>query len=83
MTGMDGCDIACALRAEPAFAFVPIIFITSLLAPQKPNAEFVEHGSVSVLPKPVLPREFCSSVEQILAVTGRAAPVQPHSAGLN
>lgn len=78
LTDMDGCDVACALRAEPAFARVPIVFITSLFAPTETPEEFVEHGSVSVLPKPVMPRRFCKSLNEILAAMGWSG-----QAGLN
>lgn len=76
MSAMGGCDVACAVRAEPAFATVPIVFLTSLLAPTELNDDSVARGGVSVLSKPVNPRNLCDRLDLIMEVTNHSRQLE-------
>ncbi|HOD31909.1 MAG TPA: response regulator [Holophaga sp.] len=54
MPGMDGPDTLAALRAKPALAGVPALFMTAKVQPQE-VAHYRDLGAADVLPKPFDP----------------------------
>ena len=67
MPGMDGGEVASALRRHPATRNVPVLFLTSLASSGKPpSAEGGQHGIGRYLAKPVDPQELCRRVAELL-----------------
>ena len=51
MPGMDGPSTLKALRANPAVASIPVIFMTAKVQPSE-VADYIALGAVGVIPKP-------------------------------
>ena len=68
MPGRDGGEIAIALRADPQFADVPILFLTALVPANEAGLRAVVRGGMRFLAKPVNPevllREIRSSLNE-------------------
>jgi two-component system OmpR family response regulator len=62
MPGMDGGEVAMALRKEPLTKETPIIFLTSLVTDQEVAAHHGTIGGEHYLAKPVDPEELCRKV---------------------
>jgi CheY-like chemotaxis protein len=65
MPVMSGVDLCLALRADPATADLPVIFVSGSLVPGDPRPEQAQ--ATAVLPKPFLPRELVACVEEALS----------------
>jgi CheY-like chemotaxis protein/DNA-binding CsgD family transcriptional regulator len=61
MPGMDGFEVARRLKAEPATAHVPIVFMTGLTETEHVLAAFAA-GGTDYVTKPVRPREVLARV---------------------
>lgn len=61
MPGMDGPTTLKSMRANPAFAAIPVVFMTAKAMPQE-IARFKEMGAVAVIPKPFDPMQLGSQV---------------------
>lgn len=64
MPVMDGPTTLKMLRALPAFASSPVIFMTAKVQPSE-IAHYLELGAVDVIPKPFDPMTLSSQVELI------------------
>jgi two-component system, OmpR family, response regulator len=64
MPRMDGPTMLMRMHADPAFAHVPVIFMTAKALPQE-IARFREMGAVAVIPKPFDPIQLGSQVVAI------------------
>ena len=98
MPGMDGYAVCCALKADPATAAIPVIFVTALNDSQDETAGF-DVGGVDYLTKPVSPpvvrarvRTHLSLVRmeelretrlQIVQRLGRAAEYKDNETGMH
>ncbi len=98
MPGMDGYAVCCALKADPATAAIPVIFVTALNDSQDETAGF-DVGAVDYITKPVSPpvvrarvRTHLSLVRmeelretrlQIVQRLGRAAEYKDNETGLH
>lgn len=76
MPFMDGPATLAALRANPATAGIPVIFLTASVMPSEVR-RLQEMGAVAVLPKPFEPMTLATRVREAL---GKAAP-PPGAAG--
>jgi CheY-like chemotaxis protein len=74
MPEMDGSEVACALRSEPAFAKLPILFLSSTFAPAEASGGDSDYDGAAVIAKPFNPRKLCSSIDRILRTNGLACP---------
>lgn len=71
MPGMDGGDVAQALRAQPDLRDVPIIFLTSMVSEEDAPEQPVVSGGFVFLPKPVnLTRLLVEIDRQLVAQAG-------------
>ena len=61
---MTGVELALAVRADPATADVPVLFVSGSLSPGDVRPD--EAGVTAVLLKPFLPRELVACVEKVL-----------------
>lgn len=61
MPGMDGPTTLRSMRANPAFAAIPVVFMTAKAMPQE-IARFKEMGAVAVIPKPFDPMQLGNQV---------------------
>ena len=73
MPGLSGIQICRLLRADPAFARIPIIFLTAKSEPND-RIEGLEAGADDYLGKPFSPKELLLRIESILR---RAAGANP------
>jgi two-component system OmpR family response regulator len=64
MPRMDGPTMLMRMHADPAFAHVPVIFMTAKALPQE-IARFREMGAVAVIPKPFDPIQLGPQVVAI------------------
>lgn len=64
MPGMDGVSTLHALRALPAIATVPAIFMTAKVQPQE-IAQLMAVGALEVIPKPFDPMTLADQIRQI------------------
>jgi two-component system sensor histidine kinase/response regulator len=74
MPGMDGLELAAAVRADAALAALPIVLVSSLHAPDE-QARAREAGIGALLSKPVRRHELYRALA--LAVGGEAAHAAP------
>jgi signal transduction histidine kinase/CheY-like chemotaxis protein len=72
MPGMDGAQVAAALRAQPALQVPPIVLLTSRVGPRDCAGGLV----TAQMTKPVKPRELHATILEILKLR-TAAPVEP------
>lgn len=61
MPGMDGPTILQRMRAEPASAHIPVMFVTAKAMPQE-VARFLALGAAAVIPKPFDPMQLGSRI---------------------
>jgi two-component system, OmpR family, response regulator len=64
MPGTDGPTTLQRMRANPAVAHVPVIFVTAKAMPQE-VARFRELGAAAVIPKPFDPMQLGAQVTRI------------------
>ncbi len=62
MPGMDGPTTLCKLRADPAAAGIPVVFLT---AAWQDVESFTALGAADVIAKPFDPEQLCASVLDI------------------
>jgi len=62
MPGMDGSELTAQLRAQPAFAHIPVVFLTGDADPER-QFEMLEVGADDFLTKPVRPRHLIAAVQ--------------------
>ena len=68
MPGMDGGDVASALRAQPATRNIPILFQTSLLSKSDATAlQARPKDAAQYLAKSTDPQELCRRVAELLS----------------
>jgi DNA-binding response OmpR family regulator/DNA-binding CsgD family transcriptional regulator len=61
MPGMDGFEVARRLKADPATAAIPIVFMTALTETEHVLAAFAA-GGIDYVPKPIRPREVVARI---------------------
>jgi two-component system phosphate regulon response regulator PhoB len=66
MPGLSGCDVATALRQDPATAHIPIILLTAR-GQEKDKEHGRSVGASAYLVKPFSPLELLEKVQEILA----------------
>ncbi|MBI4789940.1 MAG: response regulator [Chloroflexi bacterium] len=64
MPGLDGPSTLKALRAEPATAAIPVVFMTAKAQPQE-VAHFKELGALDVIAKPFDPMTLSNTIRDI------------------
>lgn len=69
MPGMDGPSTLKALRAMPATAGTPVIFMTAKVQASE-IAAYKALGALDVIPKPFDPMELSAQIQQIWAAQG-------------
>lgn len=62
MPGASGTELTDAIRAQPAFAHMPIVFLTGDPDPER-QFEVLEHGADDFLNKPIRPRHLIAAVQ--------------------
>lgn len=62
MPGMDGSELTAQLRGQPAFAHIPVVFLTGDADPER-QFELLEVGADDFLTKPVRPRHLIAAVQ--------------------
>ena len=74
MPGMDGFEVARRLKASPATAHIPIIFMTGLTETEHLVAA-LEAGGVDYVTKPIKPREVLATAqsERVVLLVAMAA----------
>ena len=72
MPGMDGPDTLKALRAEPATAAIPIIFLTAKAMPGE-QARLSALGAAAVFTKPFDPLKLGDEVRRVVSELGGQA----------
>ena len=70
MPGMDGPSTLKALRALPASANTPVIFMTAKVQAAE-IAQYRELGALDVIHKPFDPMELSAQISRIWAIEGR------------
>jgi CheY-like chemotaxis protein len=81
MPGLDGCDIAAHLHADPHLRSTPIAFLTALAHNEDTGGHAIVAGSTVYLAKPVAIDELIRCIEQLLAppavpgLAGSALPI--------
>ncbi len=68
MPGMDGGEVASALRGHPVTRDVPVLFLTSLASRRGKTTEGGKRSIGRYLAKPVDPQELCRRVAELLGV---------------
>jgi CheY-like chemotaxis protein len=61
MPGLTGPDVLAALRADPRFGKVPVIFVTARARPQDIR-DYIEQGAKGVITKPFDPISLAGQV---------------------
>ena len=69
MPGRDGGETAIALRADPDFANVPILFLTALVSEHEAGIRAVVRGGMRFLAKPVNPQALLHEIRSTLNET--------------
>ena len=64
MPGMDGPSTLEQLRANPATASIPVVFLTAKVQPAE-VAQYQAMGALTVLPKPFNPMTLAAQIQQI------------------
>ncbi|MDW8343371.1 MAG: response regulator [Verrucomicrobiae bacterium] len=73
MPGMDGGDVARALRSQPEFRNLPIIFLTSMVSDDDAGGQPLKSGGFVFLPKPVNLTQLLIEIDRQLAATAVAS----------
>jgi len=79
LPGIDGLELTRRLRAEPAWAGLPIIMLTAK-ADEVDRIVGLEMGADDYVPKPFEPRELVARIRNVLRRTG-AAPLPLEATG--
>jgi CheY-like chemotaxis protein len=66
MPGLDGPDVCARLKADPATASIPVIFLTGKSDPQEIDRAR-DLGAAGVIAKPFDPRQLGDQVRRLLA----------------
>jgi CheY-like chemotaxis protein len=66
MPGMDGPSVLETLRAEPATAAIPVIFLTGRSEPEEVRS-LLAQGADGVISKPFHPADLQAQIEAILS----------------
>lgn len=66
MPGKDGGQVAAEFQADPIFAKVPIVFITSLVSTHEAADDAVMRGGMPFLSKPVNPKALERTIKRLL-----------------
>jgi CheY-like chemotaxis protein len=66
MPQMDGPGLLAAVRAQPALADIPVIFITARTQPQE-RERLIAAGAIVVIAKPFDPLQLAAEVQAIYA----------------
>jgi two-component system response regulator FitH len=77
MPGMDGGEVASALRSHPATRAVQILFLTSLVGKGEQTSSRRRLTRDVYLAKPVDPQELCCRVAELLNSDAGPKSVQP------
>ena len=80
MPGLDGFQLADAIRARPALAETRIVFVTAS-AQRADVEEGFRHGAVGYLMKPFSPAELRAAIEDHLARPAPGAEARPPPPG--
>lgn len=72
MPGMDGGDVARALRAQPEFRHLPIIFLTSMVTEEDADGQPLQSGGFVFLPKPVNLTQLLVEIDRQLSAPAHA-----------
>ena len=65
MPNMDGLSLVRALRALPAYKFVPLLLLTTESSPEK-KAEGKAAGATGWLVKPFNPEQLLGTIKKVL-----------------
>jgi len=66
MPGKTGGEVAAEVSEHPGLARVPVLFVTSLVAPREAGGGCVKRGEHYFLSKPVVPNLLVQTVQEIL-----------------
>ena len=69
MPGMSGIDVCRWIRAQPAFATIPVVMLTGLVDPDV-HLEARQAGANDVWLKPIAPSELGTRIRQLLNQAG-------------
>jgi two-component system phosphate regulon response regulator PhoB len=69
MPGMSGIDVCRWIRAQPAFATIPVVMLTGLVDPDA-HLEARQAGANDVWLKPIAPSELGTRIRQLLNQAG-------------
>jgi putative two-component system response regulator len=75
MPGMDGHEVCRRLKADPATAGIPVIFLTSKDQPEH-EAQAFEEGAVDYLTKPIVPSVLRARVDTHVRLSQASALLQ-------
>lgn len=75
LPGMDGCEVARRVKADPSLSGVPLIAVTAL-AMVGDRERVLSAGFDSYIPKPISPESFVPQIEAFLAEQA-ARPTRP------
>jgi CheY-like chemotaxis protein len=67
MPGLDGCEIAAHLHADPESRDIPIVFLTALATNDDTGGQLMLAGSTAYFAKPVMLGQLMQGIEQILS----------------
>ena len=67
MPGLDGCDVAARIHADPELEDTPIVFLTALVDKEATGGHAMAAGSTIYLAKPVDTNELIKCIEQTLS----------------
>jgi PAS domain S-box-containing protein len=82
MPGLDGFDVAEALRKGGRAAFVPIIFLTGAPAPDRYLKRGYALGAVDFASYPLIPEVFLAKLEVFLQLSRKARALDRYAASL-
>ena len=81
MPGLSGYDVCRAIRADPAYAVLPVVLVTAL-DPAQERVKGLEAGADDFLSKPVNQAELMARVRSLLRIKQLYDEVQRHKAEL-
>lgn len=73
MPGMDGPTTFAALRADPATAHIPVVFLTANARPAE-VASYMALGAIDVVAKPFMPMTLAAQIQRIWDDKGAPTP---------
>jgi CheY-like chemotaxis protein len=66
MPTKDGGDVAAEIQSQPTLRNVPLVFLTSLVAPNEHDLDGHVCGNAMVIAKPVRPEKLIQTVDRII-----------------